>query len=123
MRVIVVLMSTLFLLIGCQQRIDNEYSHVSIKDEAGDVLVTASDFEKASVQQQEEQVVITADFKQGKTSKEMTKDHLHEKIHVYLGDTEIASPVIHTVINSGSIQIAGDFSKEDAEKFVDVIHH
>ncbi|MGI8314732.1 hypothetical protein [Halobacillus mangrovi] len=39
-----------------------------------------------------------------------------------MGDKKIASPRINQVVDSDSIQIAGDYSEEDAKKFINVIN-
>ncbi|WP_079479006.1 SecDF P1 head subdomain-containing protein [Halobacillus salinus] len=122
MRLIVSALAAMFLLVGCQQDINNEYSEVSIQDQDGQVLVTSSDFKGASIDENQGRVLVTANFKGSDTAEEVTEQHLNEKIYVYLGDKEIASPTVQTVITSDSIQIAGDFTKEEAEQFVDVIN-
>ncbi|ARI78470.1 SecDF P1 head subdomain-containing protein [Halobacillus mangrovi] len=122
MRLIISFMAALLLLIGCQQSIDNKYSHVSIKDQEGEVLVTEADFEKASFQEKQDQVVITVIYEDEQKFKEITESHLNEEIHIYLGDKKIASPKINQVIDSESIQIEGDYSEKDAKKFIDVIN-
>ncbi|MYL71622.1 hypothetical protein GLW00_12210 [Halobacillus litoralis] len=122
MRLILSAFAALFLLIGCQQEVDHEYNEVSIKDEESNVLVTSADFEKASIQEDSDRLRVKVDFKDSKLPEEMTEQYLNEQVYIYLGDKEIASPIIRKVTNNDSIQIIGDYTKEEAEQFVSVIN-
>ncbi|GEN54888.1 SecDF P1 head subdomain-containing protein [Halobacillus faecis] len=122
MKLIVSTLAALFLLMGCQQNVSHEFNDVSIKDQEGNVLVTSSDFEKASIQDGQNRVLVNVNFKNSDTPKEMTENHLNEKVHIYLGDEKIASPTVRKVIHSDSMQVAGDYTKEEAEQFVDFIN-
>ncbi|WP_406944093.1 SecDF P1 head subdomain-containing protein [Halobacillus sp. SY10] len=122
MKLIVSALAALFLLIGCQQNVNLEFNDVSIQDQEGNVLVSSSDFEEASIQEGQNRVLVNVNFKNSDTPKEMTENHLHEKVYIYLGDEKIASPTIRKVIDRDSMQIAGDYTREEAEQFVDFIN-
>ena len=122
MKLIVSALAALFLLIGCQQNVNHEFNDVSIQDQEGNVLVSSSDFEEASIQEGQNRVLVNVNFKNSDTPKEMTENHLNEKVYIYLGDEKIASPTIRKVIDRDSMQIAGDYTREEAEQFVDFIN-
>ncbi|MYL48352.1 hypothetical protein GLV98_02610 [Halobacillus litoralis] len=122
MKLIVSTLTALFLLIGCQQNANDQFNDVSMKDQEGNVLLTSSDFEEASIQEGENRVLVNVNFNNSDTPKQMTENHLNEKVHIYLGDEKIASPTIRKVIHDDSMQVAGDYTKEEAQQFVDVIN-
>ncbi|SDP47440.1 SecDF P1 head subdomain-containing protein [Halobacillus aidingensis] len=122
MKLIVSALAALFLLIGCQQNVNHEFNDVSIQDQEGNVIVSSSDFEEASIQEGQNRVLVNVNFKNSDTPKEMTENHLNEKVYIYLGDEKIASPTIRKVIDRDSMQIAGDYTREEAEQFVDYIN-
>ncbi|MFQ3544365.1 hypothetical protein Q7A53_09765 [Halobacillus rhizosphaerae] len=124
MKVFISVMMTMIILMGCQQQPGSASSPVSIKDDQGEVLATEADFAHADLNQSKQgdwRIELT--YKGDGTSKQMTENHVDEDLHVYVDDQLVASPHIEQVINSHRLEIAGDYSKKQAQAFVDAINH
>ncbi|MBA2173689.1 hypothetical protein H0266_02140 [Halobacillus locisalis] len=111
----------LLVMVGCQNSAQS-FEEVSLKNEQGEVLATAEDFAGASLNEREGDTLITVKFEDESKAKELTERHLGETISVYLSEEVVSSPAIQTVIDSRSLEINGDYTKEEAELFVDSVN-
>ncbi|PKR76828.1 hypothetical protein CEY16_13510 [Halalkalibacillus sediminis] len=97
-----------------------------IATEDGEKLATEEDFERTSVEQIERDgesiVTISIEFRRADKLYRMTSDHIGEVTHVYYGDKIISSPKVHDTIESKSVMIEGDFTKEEAEIIVESVN-
>ena len=121
MKFAVSFMIALFVLVGCQSNAESP-EEVSLQNEQGEVIATGEDFSGASVEERQGEILITVEFEDGSKSKELTERHLGETISVYLGEEVVSSPEIHNVIDSRSLEFNGDYTKEEAELFVDSVN-
>lgn len=121
MKFAVSVMIALFVLVGCQSNAES-LEEVSLQNEQGEVLATDEDFGGASLEERQGEILITVEFEDESKSKELTERHLGETISVYLGEDIVSSPEIHTVIDSRSLEFNGDYTKEEAELFVDSVN-
>lgn len=92
---------------------------LEFKDEAGNVIVTGADIDKANAVMSGEMgqsYVVAFELKSEGTKKfaEGTKNNLGKPIGIYLDNKLISNPVVQVVISDGKAEITGNSSREEA---------
>lgn len=92
---------------------------LEFKDEAGAVVITGSDIDKANAVMGDEignSYVVAFELKSEGAKKfaEATKNNIGKPIGIYLDDKLISNPVVQNVIGDGKAQITGQSTREEA---------
>jgi preprotein translocase subunit SecD len=94
-------------------------AQLEFKDEAGSVIITGADIDKANAVMSGEMgqsYVVAFELKSEGAKKfaEATKNNLGKQIGIYLDEKLISNPVVQVVIADGKAEITGNSSREEA---------
>lgn len=94
-------------------------AQLEFKDEAGKVVITGADIDKANAVQGDElgqSYVVAFELKSDGAKKfaEATKNNIGKPIGIYLDDKLISNPVVENAILDGKAQITGQSTREEA---------
>lgn len=94
-------------------------AQLEFKDEAGNVIITGADIDKANAVMSGElgqSYVVAFELKSEGAKKfaEGTKNNLYKPIGIYLDDKLISNPVVQVIIGDGKAEITGQSSREEA---------
>lgn len=99
---------------------------LTFKSPEGDILLTGSDIEKASVNSDAETGVPEVSLEMNSEGQpkfaEATKKYLGQKISIYMDDELLSSPTVNSIITEGNATITGSSSLEEAKTLVGLIN-
>lgn len=104
----------------------SQTGELTFKSPNGDVLLTGSDVEKATVGSDQESgsPVVSLELNSSGKPKfaDATETYLGQKISIYMDEEELSSPTVQSVISDGKATITGSSSIDEAKKLAGLIN-
>ena len=104
----------------------SQTGELTFKSPNGDVLLTGSDVEKATVGSDQESgsPVVSLELNSSGQPKfaDATETYLGQKISIYMDEEELSSPTVQSVISDGKATITGSSSIDEAKKLAGLIN-
>lgn len=104
----------------------SQTGELTFKSPNGDVLLTGSDVEKATVGSDQESgsPVVSLELNSSGKPKfaDATETYLGQKISIYMDEEKLSSPTVQSVISDGKATITGSSSIDEAKKLAGLIN-